>query len=367
MIQFLDLHKINQRDEKSLIEVYKKTLDSAKFILGNEVQLFEQEFAKYCETNYCIGVGNGLDALQLIFKAYIILGKLNEGDEVLIPSNTFIACALAVSACNLKPVLVEPRIDSFTIDTSLIEAKITSRTRAIMPVHLYGQSCEMSTIFKIANKYELLIIEDAAQAHGAYYQKKRVGSMSNAAGFSFYPAKNLGALGDGGAITTSDHELENCVRYLRNYGSNEKYRHQYISINSRLDELQAAILRIKLKRLDYDNEQRRVVAKLYFEQINNPLIILPEWDYSDRHVFHLFVIKCKTRDHLQNYLNDNGIQTVIHYPIPIHKQEAYKELNSLNLPLAEQLGNQVLSLPISPVMSLDDVQFISDKLNAYEN
>jgi dTDP-4-amino-4,6-dideoxygalactose transaminase len=366
MIPFLDVHKINQRDKKSMVEAYKKTLDAAHFILGNEVQQFEKEFAEYCETDYCIGVGNGLDALQLIFKAYIILGKLNEGDEVLIPSNTFIASALAISACNLKPILVEPKYNSFTIDTSLIEDKITSKTKAIMPVHLYGQSCDMSAISEIAKKYRLLIIEDAAQAHGAICREKKVGSISNAAGFSFYPAKNLGALGDGGAITTDDKELENCIRYLRNYGSNEKYKHQYKSINSRLDELQAAILRIKLKRLEKDNELRRVVAKFYLDNIQNSLILLPDWDFSNNHVFHLFVIKCRTRDQLKSYLEENGIQTVIHYPIPIHKQEAYKELNNLSLPIAEQLSNQVLSLPISPVMSIEDVQFICDKLNAYE-
>jgi dTDP-4-amino-4,6-dideoxygalactose transaminase len=366
MIPFLDVHKINQRDEKSMVEAYKKTLDAAHFILGNEVQQFEKEFAEYCETDYCIGVGNGLDALQLIFKAYIILGKLNEGDEVLIPSNTFIASALAISACNLKPILVEPKYNSFTIDTSLIEDKITSKTKAIMPVHLYGQSCDMSAISEIAKKHGLLIIEDAAQAHGAICREKKVGSISNAAGFSFYPAKNLGALGDGGAITTDDKELENCIRYLRNYGSNEKYKHQYKSINSRLDELQAAILRIKLKRLEKDNELRRVVAKFYLDNIQNSLILLPDWDFSNNHVFHLFVIKCRTRDQLKSYLEENGIQTVIHYPIPIHKQEAYKELNNLSLPIAEQLSNQVLSLPISPVMSIEDVQFICDKLNAYE-
>tara|TARA_R110001583_G_scaffold145875_1_gene297897 strand:- start:20978 stop:22081 length:1104 start_codon:yes stop_codon:yes gene_type:complete len=366
MIKFLELHKINQRDSKNLKKAFSNVLDSGNFILGRELEEFEKEFAMYCESSYCIGVGNGLDALSLIFKGFIELGKIKEGDEVLVPSNTFIASVLAISSCNLKPVLVEPDIETFTIDIHNIEANITARTKAIMAVQLYGAVCDMDAICKIAKNNNLLVIEDAAQAHGAFYNNKKVGSLSDAAGFSFYPSKNLGALGDGGAVTTSNKELDSCIRALRNYGSKIKYQHEYISKNSRLDELQAAILRVKLKRLDADNTKRRAIAAFYLKNINNKEIQLPFWDFSENHVFHLFVVRTTNRNKLQTYLESHGIQTGIHYPIPIHKQKAYKELKELKLPIAEQLSKVVLSLPISPVMEQKDVEYICKKLNAYE-
>jgi dTDP-4-amino-4,6-dideoxygalactose transaminase len=366
MIKFLDLHKINQRDSKNLANAFSNVLESANLILGEELEKFEKEFAMYCESSYCVGVGNGLDALSLIFKGFIQLDDLKEGDEVIVPSNTFIASVLAISACNLKPVLVEPDLATFNIDIGKIEASITAKTKAIMAVHLYGAVCNMDAICKIAKKYNLLVIEDAAQAHGARYNNKKVGSLSDAAGFSFYPAKNLGALGDGGAVTTSNKKLNNCIRSLRNYGSSVKYQHEYKSQNSRLDEVQAAFLRIKLKRLDDDNTKRRAIATFYLKNIDNKQIHLPKWDFLESHVFHLFVVRTNYRNKLQTYLESHGIQTGIHYPIPIHKQNAYKDFKELNLPIAEQLSEEVLSLPISPVMEQKDVEYICQKLNTYE-
>lgn len=366
MIKFLDLQKINGQYKEALEEATNKVVQSGWYILGESVENFEQNFAAYCGAKHCIGVATGLDALVIILKAYKLLGKLKDGDEVIVPANTFIATVLAISANDLVPVFVEPKVSNFNIDVDLIEEAITDKTRVIMPVHLYGQAVDMQAINEIAQKHNLLVLEDAAQAHGAYSGDKRVGSWGNAAGFSFYPGKNLGALGDAGAITTNDDELANKMRILRNYGSEKKYHNQIIGMNSRLDAIQAAALSVKLPYLDQEIERRRNVAKRYSTEINNALIELPEWDQAgERHVFHLYVVRCKTRNHLQTYLRENGVETLIHYPIPPHKQEAYKEYNNLSFPLTEAIHEEVLSLPISPVMEKHEVDKVIEVMNAY--
>ncbi len=366
MIPFLDLKKINLQYQ----DVFQRKLDdvliSGWFILGDKVQKFERNFANYCGAKYCIGVGNGLDALVLIFKGYIALGKLNEGDEVIVPANTYIASILAVLEAKLVPVLVEPRNDTFTIDPNLIAPTITAKTKAILAVHLYGQLCEMDEISAIANQYDLLVIEDAAQSHGAISTSgKKAGDLGDAAGFSFYPGKNLGALGDGGAVTTNDAELANIIRSLRNYGSSKKYVNDIIGVNSRLDELQAAFLNVKLPDLDAENDSRRSIAKYYLENIQNPKIELPKYDGSLNHVFHLFVIKAQNRKHLQSYLLENEIETMIHYPIAPHRQKALSQFNQLSFPITEKIHNEVLSLPISSVVSEVEMHQIVEIINQY--
>ncbi|MGH2666365.1 DegT/DnrJ/EryC1/StrS family aminotransferase [Flavobacterium sp.] len=365
MIPFLDLHKINKPYEEAFQQKLKGILDSGWYILGNEVKTFENNFAAYCETKYCIGVGNGLDALVLIFKAYMELGKLQKGDEVIVPANTYIASILAILQADLIPVLVEPKLETFTINPSLIQEKITSKTKAILVVHLYGQLAEMEEIIETAKRNDLLIIEDAAQTHGAILNGKKAGNLGHAAGFSFYPGKNLGALGDAGAVTTSDQELAKTVNSIRNYGSEAKYYNDFIGVNSRLDELQAAFLNVKLPDLNSDNEKRRAIAKRYLLEIKNSKIVLPDWDLSSSHVFHLFVIRAENRDELQNYLLENGIQTMIHYPVAPHKQKALKQWNDLSFPITEKIHNEVLSLPISPVISDDEVSHVISILNKY--
>ncbi|OOE00232.1 aminotransferase [Anoxybacillus kestanbolensis] len=364
MIPFLDLKKINLQYKKEIEAAMARVLESGWYILGKEVEKFEEEFAAYCGTKYAIGVANGLDALTLILKAY----GIGEGDEVIVPANTYIATILAVSACGANPVLVEPDINSYNLDPNKIEEKITSKTKAIMVVHLYGQAANMDPINEVAKKYNLKVIEDAAQAHGAKYKGKRVGNLGDAAGFSFYPGKNLGALGDGGAITTNDSELATKLRALRNYGSHIKYENLYKGVNSRLDELQAAILRVKLPHLDEENEQRRKIAEYYLENIKNPKITLPIVENGDResHVWHLFVIRTESREHLQKTLEEYGVQTLIHYPIPPHKQEAYSEWNHLSYPITEKIHNEVLSLPISPIITIEEVEKIIDVVNQYK-
>jgi dTDP-4-amino-4,6-dideoxygalactose transaminase len=364
MISFLDLKKLNAQYRDELIEACIKVIDSGWYIQGNECQVFEKEFANYCGTKYCIGVGNGLDALTIILRAYKEIGFIKDGDEVIVPSNTYIATILAISHNNLVPVLVEPDINTYLIDPKKIEEKITSKTKAIMPVHLYGQTCEMNKINEIAKKYNLKVIEDSAQSHGAYYKNKRSGNLADASGFSFYPGKNLGALGDGGAVTTNDKELAECIKALRNYGSHKKYENLYKGVNSRLDEIQAAMLRVKLKYLDKEIKNRRKIAKLYLENINNNKIILPKIREEDNHVWHLFVIRTKERDRLQKYLLKNGIQALIHYPIPPHKQVAYKEWNNSSYPISEKIHNEVLSLPIS--YNEDDILKICKIVNRFE-
>ncbi|MCG3713220.1 DegT/DnrJ/EryC1/StrS family aminotransferase [Aliarcobacter butzleri] len=365
MIPFLDLKGLNAQYRAELIEVCTRVIDSGWYIQGNECKEFEVEFAKYCGTKYAIGVANGLDALILILRAYKELGFMTNGDEIIVPSNTYIASILAISQNNLVPVLVEPDINTYLLDPSKIEEKITLKTKAILPVHLYGQTCEMDAINEIAKKYNLKVIEDSAQSHGAFFLDKRSGNLGDASGFSFYPGKNLGALGDGGAVTTNDEDLANVIKALGNYGSHKKYENLYKGVNSRLDEMQAAMLRVKLRYLDNEVEKRREIANYYFKNIKNSSIILPTVRAEDNHVWHLFVIRTNKRDELQKYLQDFGIQTLIHYPIPPHKQSAYKEWNNESYPISEQIHNEILSLPISGVQSLEDTQNIVKILNDF--
>lgn len=384
MIPFLDLKKINEPYETAFQEKLKLVLDNGWYILGKEVEIFEKAFAEYCQTKYCIGVGNGFDALVLIFKGYIQLGKLQKGDEVIVPANTYIASILAILQADLVPVLVEPKLETYNINPDLIQEKITSKTKAVLAVHLYGQLAEMEKINEIAVQNNLLVIEDAAQSHGAVEnsnnskfqnpnrkedkisnQKSALKNLKSSAAHSFYPGKNLGCLGDGGAITTNDSELSEVLFALRNYGSQQKYYNDYIGVNSRLDELQAGFLNLKLPNLDADNNKRRAIAKRYLSQIKNDKIILPYWDNSNNHVFHLFVVRTENRTDLQRYLTDNNIQTVIHYPVPPHKQNAFLEWNNLSFPITEKIHDEVLSLPISPVLTDGEVDFIIETLNQY--
>ena len=367
MIKFLDLQKINAAYQEQFQEKMKLVLDNGWFILGNEVKQFEADFAKYCNAKHCIGVANGLDALVLIFKANIELGNLQKGDEVIVPANTYIATILAILEADLVPVLVEPKLETFNINPDLIAEKITSKTKAILVVHLYGQLAEMDAVNAIAQQHNLVVIEDAAQSHGAVLvesQKSKVESKSTQA-YSFYPGKNLGALGDAGAITTNDDALAKVLFSLRNYGSEIKYYNDYLGVNSRLDEIQAAFLNVKLPHLDSDNERRRAIAKRYLSEIKNIRIALPHWDLSNNHVFHLFVIRTKNRNHLQAFLKQYAIETLIHYPIPPHKQKALKSWNNLSFPITEKIHEEVLSIPISPIMTTEEVDFVIKTLNQY--
>jgi len=430
MIRFLDIQKITESFEPELSQAINRVVRRGWFLLGEEVKAFEKEYAKFTGSKHCIGVANGLDALRLILRAWIELGIMNEGDEVIVPANTYIASILSITENRLKPVLVEPDIKTYNLDISKVEKHISERTRAIMVVHLYGQACWSEELVKLAKKYNLKIIEDNAQAAGAQIMAqgsglraqagkdltlrsapstfavasadkcalRRTGSLGHAAGHSFYPGKNLGALGDAGAVTTDDDELASVIRAIANYGSSKKYVNDYKGINSRLDEIQAAVLRIKLPRLDADNQRRREVAQYYLNNIKNPDIILPDFNSSGlraqgsgksgneklrsapstfavasadkcalrpENVWHLFVIRHPQRDKLQKYLLDNGIQTLIHYPIPPHKQLAYKEWNNLSFPVTEEIHNEVLSLPVSQVMTEDEVDKIVKIINSY--
>ena len=362
MIKFLDLHKINKPYEVEFQEKFQHFLDKGWYILGENVKQFESEFANYCGTKHCIGVANGLDALILIFRAYKELGKLQKGDEVIVPANTYIASIIAVLQNDLVPVLVEPDIETYNINPNEIEKHITSKTKAVLPVHLYGQLCDMQRINEIAQKYNLLVIEDSAQAHGV---KNRSFGGGGASGFSFYPGKNLGALADAGAITTNDDELAKTIFSLRNYGSQKKYENEFIGLNSRLDEIQAGFLSIKLKDLDKQNEKRREVARKYLSEIKNEKIILPYYDNSENHVFHLFVIRTENRENLQQYLLKNNIETLIHYPIAPHKQQAMNDFSHLSFPITEKIHNEVLSIPISPILTDEEVTYIINILNNY--
>jgi len=370
MISFLDLKIINQQYRQQLIDACTRVIDSGWYIGGTELEQFEQNFAKYCGTRYAIGVANGLDALILTLRAWKELGKLQDGDEVIVPSNTYIASILAISANQLKPVLVEPDPHTFNIDPTKIEAAITNKTKVILPVHLYGQLAAMPEIMAIAQKNQLLVLEDSAQSHGAEIHGKKAGNWGDASGFSFYPGKNLGALGDAGAITTNDEELAQMLRALRNYGSHEKYKNFVQGVNSRLDEIQAAMLDIKLKFLDQETVCRRKIAQMYLEGIRNPLVQLPYTQEQAvdnlQHVWHLFVIRTQHRKALQKHLTEHGVQTLIHYPIPPHKQQAYQEWNDLSYPIAEQIHNEVLSLPISPLIKPEDVMKIIEIINVYK-
>ncbi len=361
MIKFLDLKKINNRFRAEMDVRIKDVLDSGWYLQGRQNEIFAENFAKYCGTEYALGVANGLEAIKLIIKAY----GFGPGDEIIVPANTYIATILAITDNGCTPVLVEPDINTYNINPDLIEEKITSRTKAIIPVHLYGQAVQMKKIWKLAKKHNLKIIEDAAQAHGAIYEGRRTGHLGDAAAFSFYPGKNLGALGDAGGITTDDKALYEKVKAIANYGSDRKYHHIYKGTNSRLDEIQAALLDVRLKYLDSDNARRSEIAKYYREHITNPKIILPQAYDEKAHVWHVFVIRTKDREALKKHLEESGIQTNIHYPVPPHKQLAYKEWNGLSLPITELIHMEVISLPISPVLTDDEVKTVTEVCNAF--
>lgn len=364
MIKFLDMKPAHDKIKEEILKKVEKVYDSNWYILGEEVAKFEEKFATYCNVKHCIGVANGLEALQLILLAY----DIKEGDEVIIPSNTYIATALAVTSVGATPILVEPNEKTYNINPYLIEKSITKNTKAIIPVHLYGQPCDMNPINELAKKYNLKVIEDNAQSQGATYNNIKTGNLGDAAGISFYPGKNIGALGDAGAVTTNDSDLANKIRVLRNYGSNKKYYNEYKGLNSRLDELQAAILSVKLNYLDEWNNSRGEIAKFYMKNIKNNNIILPSVEENTSPVWHQFIIKCKSRDKLQEHLLSKDIQTMIHYPVPIHLQQAYSEYSHLKggLPICEKLANEFLSLPIYPYMEYDKLQIIVDTINSYK-
>ncbi|MBQ4445306.1 MAG: DegT/DnrJ/EryC1/StrS family aminotransferase [Prevotella sp.] len=405
-IPYLPLKELNARHATEMKEAMAEVVDSGWYLRGEQTRRFEQEYAQYIGTRYCVGCGNGLDALTLIFRAYKELGILHEGDEVIVPANTYIASILAITENNLTPILVEPRIDTFQIDDSLIEQHITKKTKAILLVHLYGYCAYTEKIAKLCNNYHLLLIEDNAQAHGCNFQLsiinchgrlssrkatgrrvsgnlgqssklvgsrcsdnfqlKKTGSLGNAAGHSFYPGKNLGALGDGGAVTTDDEQLAEVVRALGNYGSSKKYHFDYMGKNSRLDELQAALLRIKLKYLDQDNERRRQIALRYIREISNPLLRLPSDEFAKNSVHHIFPVLCEQRDRLQEYLREHGVETIIHYPIPPHQQPCYAAWNTLQLPVTEQIHQQELSIPLHPLLKEEETTTIILLLNQFQ-
>ncbi len=372
-VKFLDIPAISALHAREMIDAFQRVLASGMFIQGTEYKAFDEDYAAYIGCKQSIGVANGLDALRVIIRAYLHLGKLQPGDEVIVPANTFIASILAITENRLTPILVEPDILTFNIDPDRIEAKISSRTRAIMAVHLYGQNAITPALEEIIHQYGLILIEDNAQAHGCIYRGKRTGSVGQAAGHSFYPGKLLGALGDGGAVTTNDVELAQIIRAMINYGSLQKYIHNVQGLNSRLDELQAAFLRIKLRYLDEENERRRQIAAIYDVSINHPQIIIPKLTDASlpitdnpSHVWHLYVIRHPQRDRLQQYLTENGVETIIHYPIPPHRQKAYQGCFPGSYPITEKIHNEVLSLPISPVQSDEDTQYIIDLLNGFQ-
>lgn len=364
-VPFLSLKDITDKNSKEIHEAALRVIDSGWYLQGKENQQFEEDYANYIGTKYCVGCGNGLDALVWIFRAYIELGVMKKGDEVIVPANTYIATILSITENDLVPVLVEPNIDTLQIDDSLIEEKITNNTKAICIVHLYGQCAYTDKIGKLCKKYNLKLIEDNAQAHGCEYNGTKTGALGDAAGHSFYPGKNLGALGDAGAVTTNDESLAYAVRSLANYGSAKKYVFKYTGRNSRLDEIQAAILDVKLKHLDQDVELRKNVARRYLEGIKNPKIQLPKVFDWKQHVFHIFTILCDDRENLQKYLTEKGIGTNIHYPIPPHKQECYKEWNELSFPVTEKIHNTELSIPMSPCLSDEQIQYVIDCLNEW--
>lgn len=367
MIKFLDLQGLNKQYSDEIKNITNEVIDSGWYILGDKVEKFEKDLAKFVGTEYAIGCANGLDALRLILRAYIEMGLMQDGDEVIVPANTYIASLLAITDNNLVPVLVEPDIVSYNLDIDKIQELITNKTKAIMTVHLYGQISFNQELKKIAVKNNLKIIEDNAQAIGAKYKNLNSGNLGDAAGFSFYPGKNLGALGDSGAVTTNDKELAKIIRAIANYGSEVKYENKFSGLNSRMDEIQAGILSVKLKYLDDENAKRKEIAQYYLNHINNPKIILPEIinENCDSHVWHLFVIRTKRRDELKEYLERNEVQTVIHYPIPPHKQKCYKELNSIKLEITEKIHREVLSLPISPILDEKDMAKIVDLINKF--
>ncbi len=365
-VKYLDLEKVSASFEPQLTQELENTIHSGYYLGGSRVEAFSQDFAAFCGVDYCVPVGSGLDALRFILRAYKELLGWNDGDEVVVSAHTFIASVLAITDAGLTPVLCDARQDTLLIDTEKIVDCITDRTRAILPVHLYGRVCRMDTICDLAERFGLKVIEDAAQAHGAYYQDSRAGSIGDAAAFSFYPGKNLGALGDGGAVLTNDSALADHVHMLANYGCSTKYYSLYKGFNSRLDELQATALQVKLPRLDADNEQRRVIARIYSEEIQNPLVQVPYHGDVECSVFHIYPLLCECREDLQQYLSEQGIQTLIHYPVPPHKQEAYSELDAPDLPVTEYITAHELSLPISPVMSPDEARYVVQAINDFQ-
>ncbi|SFN58069.1 DegT/DnrJ/EryC1/StrS family aminotransferase [Salegentibacter flavus] len=365
MIKFLDLHKINLQFEQELKVAANRVIDSGWYVMGKELETFEQNYAEFCGTKFSLGVANGLDALRLIFKAYIELGIINRKDEVIVPANTYIASVLAITDNDLIPVFVDPNINTYNLDSSRIEEAITPKTKAILTVHLYGQNSINDQMLAICKKYDLKLVEDSAQSHGAIWKEKVMGSIGDAAGHSFYPGKNLGALGDAGAVTTNDETLSKTIEALRNYGSLNKYENIFKGLNSRLDEIQAAFLNVKLKYIQKDILERRRVANYYLQNIKNSAIIMPSVIEEKGHVWHLFVIRIKKRDELQTYLKNNGIQTLIHYPIPPNKQNAYKEYAHLSFPITERIHDEVLSLPLSPVMNVNEIEEVTEILNLF--
>ncbi len=366
MIPFLDLKEINAQYQEELKNACARVIDSGWYVMGKELEAFEAEFSDYCGTKYAIGVANGLDALTLTLRAWKEQGKLKSGDEVIVPANTYIASILAITENDLVPVFVEPDPCTYNLCPNAVRAAITSKTKAILAVHLYGLIAPMPEIMAIASDFDLLVLEDCAQSHGAEIEGRKCGSWGQAAGFSFYPGKNLGALGDAGAITTDDDELAHTIRALRNYGSHKKYENVYKGVNSRLDEIQAAMLRVKLMHLDNEIAKRRAIANHYLKFIKNEKILLPTIFPDDNHVWHLFVIRTKNRLELQNYLRESDIQSLIHYPVPPHKQKAYSEMGGLNLSVTEVIHEEVLSLPISPIMSLDEVNTVINVINSFK-
>ncbi|MCR5536756.1 MAG: DegT/DnrJ/EryC1/StrS family aminotransferase [Succinivibrio sp.] len=362
MVSFLDLSKVNNRFRNEIDAKFKEILDKGWYLQGEENARFTQDFAAYCGAKYCVGVANGLDALSLLIRA----SDFGPGDEIIVPANTYIATILAISQQGCTPVLAEPSLETYNLDVDRLEALITPKTRAIMVVHLYGQAVQMQKVWELAEKYQLKVFEDCAQAHGAYYEDRRVGSLSDGAAFSFYPGKNLGCLGDGGAVVTNDEALYEKVKALANYGSDYKYHHIYKGVNSRLDELQAAVLEIKLKHLDEDNQRRREIASFYRHEIHNPLLILPKTYAEKSHVWHVFTLRTEQRDRLCAYLNERGIQTNIHYPIPPHQQLAYQEWQHLHYPNSEEIHRTIMSIPMSPVLTEQEIVQVVDALNAYQ-
>ena len=381
MIKFLDLKRVNQQYADEIEQAVRRVVSSGWYLQGEANAAFEEHYAGYIGTKYCVGVGNGLDALTLIYRAYIEMGVMQAGDEVIVPANTYIASILAITENGLKPVLVEPDIDTLEIDDSLIEQHITPRTRSIMIVHLYGRCAYTERIGQLCKKYKLKLVEDNAQAHGCRYigagdgmaeeraEKDsgiRTGSLGDAAGHSFYPTKNLGALGDAGAVTTEDKELADCIRALANYGSAAKYVFEYKGRNSRMDEIQAAVLDVKLRHLDSDNQRRQQIAQYYYDRLDNPLVRLPRKSANGQHVYHIFPILCSRRDQLQQHLRQQGIETMVHYPIPPHQQSCYQEWRGLSLPITEQIHREELSLPISPVSTIQEMQEIVQQINRFQ-
>jgi dTDP-4-amino-4,6-dideoxygalactose transaminase len=365
-VDFLNLKAINAKRRSELINAFTEVLDSGWYIMGQQLSEFEKSFSNYCNTKYCIGVANGLDALTLVLRAWKQLGRLKNGDEVIVPSNTYIASILCILENDLVPVYVEPDILTYNLDPLAIEEKITNKTRVILPVHLYGQLCDMIAISEIGEKHNLLILEDCAQSQGAKIGERKAGSFADAGAFSFYPGKNLGALGDAGAVVTNDKELASCLYAIRNYGSQTKYFNQYRGINSRLDELQAALLLVKLPYLDEENSQRRAIALQYISSIKNPLLQIPKPPVEpEAHIWHLFVMMTENRESFINHLTANGIASVIHYPIPPHKQEALSEYRDLNLPIAEMIHQKIVSLPIYPGMPKDHIYKVIQVCNNY--